>query len=66
MTIPPEYIVISILEKKNVYTKDEDIYEGPCEIIEKRYDRSYTIKMRNGKIMTKNVEWLRKYKLSEI
>ena len=45
-----------VLVKKDVYTKDEG------EIIEKRHDRSYTIKMRNGKIMTRNVEWLREYK----
>ena len=51
-----------VLVKKDAYAKDEDRYEGPGEIIEKRHDRSYTIKMRNGKIMTRNVEWLREYK----
>ena len=51
-----------VLVKKDVYAKNEDRYEGPGEIIEKRHDRIYTIKMRNGKIMTRNVEWLSKYK----
>jgi len=48
-----------VLVKRDVYTKDEDRYEGPGEIIEKRHDRSYSIKMRNGKTMTRNVEWVR-------
>jgi len=43
-------------------SKDKERYESPGEIIEKRHDRSYTTKMRNRKIMTKNVEWLREYK----
>ena len=46
----------------NVHTKDEDRYEDPGEIIEKRHDMSYTIKMRNGEIMARNVEWLIEYK----
>jgi len=55
-----------MLFKKDAYTKDEDRYKGMREIVRKRYVRSYAIKIRIRKIMTRNVEWLREYKHGKI
>ena len=56
----------NMLFKKDAYTKDEDRYKGMREIVRKRYVRSYAIKIRIRKIMTRNVEWLREYKHGKI
>ena len=48
--------------KKCILNKNDDRYDGPAEIIEKRHDRSYLIKFNDGKIITRNVEWLRHFK----
>ena len=42
-----------------VLIKKDDRYDGPGEVIGKKHDRSYTIKMGNEKIMTRNIEWLK-------
>ena len=52
----------NVLVKKDLKNKEDDRYEGPGEVIEKRHDRSYIIKMQDGKIKTRNVEWLKKFK----
>ena len=51
-----------VLVKKCIVNKHGDRYDGPGEIIEKRHDRSYLIKFSDGKIITRNVEWLRLFK----
>jgi len=51
-----------VLVRKDVITKNDDRYDGPGEIIKKNHDRSYTIKMSEGKTITRNIEWLREFK----
>ena len=51
-----------VLVKNHFANKDKDRYEGPGIIIKKRHDRSYHIKFENGKVVIRNVEWLRDFK----
>ena len=48
-----------VLVKKITTSKDEDRYEGPGTIEEKLHDRSYWIRMNNGRSIIRNVEWLK-------
>ena len=48
--------------RKDVITKNDDQYDGPGEIIKKNQDRSYRIKMSEGKTVTRNIEWLREFR----
>ena len=51
-----------VLVKVDVRSKEQDRFIGPFKIIDKRHDRSYVLKDVGGKILTRNVEWLKPYK----
>lgn len=51
-----------VLVKKDIKTKEDDRYVGPGEIIEKRHDRSYIVRMDGGVVKIRNIEWLKPFK----
>ena len=51
-----------VLVKVDNRSKEEDRFIGPFKIIRKVHDRQYELKDKNGKILTRNVEWLKPYK----
>ena len=51
-----------VLVKIDIRNKDDDRYKGPCQIIRKIHDRSYEVKDEEGKILIRNVEWLKPFK----
>ena len=51
-----------VLIKKENVTKDEDRYMGPATIKNRRHERSYEIQLDDGRILIRNVEWLKPFK----
>ena len=52
----------SVLVKLNGISKQDNRYEGPGEIVERRHDRSYVIKFPDGRHLVRNIEWLKAFK----
>ena len=51
-----------VLIKKVNPSKDDDRYMGPAKIIKQRHERSYEIQLEDGRILIRNVEWLKPFK----
>ena len=51
----------NVLVKNDNRKKDEDKYDGPFKIIDKKNNRSYILKRENGQVITRNIEWLKSF-----
>ena len=51
-----------VLVKVDIRSKEEDRFAGPFIVISKEHERSYQLKDKSGKVLTRNVEWLKPYK----
>ena len=51
-----------VLIKRENASKEDDRYIGPAMIIRRRHERSYELQLDNGKILIRNVEWLKPFK----
>ena len=51
-----------VLVKNDIRNKDEARYEGPYTIIEIIHERSYRMINTNGRVLVRNVEWLKRFK----
>jgi transposase InsO family protein len=51
-----------VLIKKENVTKEEDRYMGPATIKKRRHERSYELQFDDGRILIRNVEWLKPFK----
>ena len=50
-----------VLIKRENITKEEDRYMGPATIKNRRHERSYELEL-DGRILIRNVEWLKSFK----
>jgi len=51
-----------VLVKIENRQKGSDRYEGPYEIISKEHDRCVKIRNKTGRIINRNIEWLKPFK----
>ena len=51
-----------VLVKVDNRSKEEDRFHGPFTIVNKEHERKYVLKDKNGKVFTRNVEWLKPFK----
>ena len=51
-----------VLIKKENATKEEDRYMGPATVKSRRHERSYELELEDGRILIRNVEWLKPFK----
>jgi len=51
-----------VLIKKENATKEEDRYMGPATVTSRRHERSYELELEDGRILIRNVEWLKPFK----
>ena len=42
--------------------KEEDRFQGPFTIVNKEHERKYVLKDKDGRVLTRNVEWLKPFK----
>jgi transposase InsO family protein len=54
-----EHVLVKVETRSN---KDDNRYEGPMKIHKKRHDRSYELQDKNGKLLVRNIEWLKPFK----
>ena len=55
-----------VLVKVDVRSKEEDRFSGPYTISNKIHDRQYELKDKNGKVLTRNIEWLKPLKRGDV
>jgi len=51
-----------VLVKMDIRRKEDDRYSGPFRIIRRIHERSYELKDKEGKVIIRNVEWLKPFK----
>ena len=54
-----EHVVVKV---ETTINKDDNHYKRPMKIHKKRYDRSYELQDKNGKLLVRNIEWLKPFK----
>ena len=52
----------NVLIKIDLRNKQDNRYSGPHKIINKLHDNSYQLEDKRGKILIRNIEWLKPYK----
>ena len=51
-----------VLLKVDNRSKEEDRFQGPFTIVNKEHERKYVLKDKDGRVLTRNVEWLKPFK----